>query len=109
LVAIGRVASASAPPSAPAATEAQKRAAFADLAAHEGDMRRRAAKDFPSDLWSQDDAFHAYERARARTFASSHAIRLGDVLAGFDDGMRRSAAHARLIATVPPCHPRLIY
>ena len=105
------------PPVPPPASEAVQRAAFIDIAEHEREMRQDAAKSFPTDPWSQDDAFHDLERKRAITFARGHSVRTGDVLDAIDRGMREGWAQteeagrtsAPLVATVPPCRPRAIY
>jgi hypothetical protein len=105
------------PPVPPPANEAVQRAAFIDIAEHEREMRQDAAKSFPTDPWSQDDAFHDLERKRAITFARGHSVRTGDVLDAIDRGMREGWAQteeagrtsAPLVATVPPCRPRAIY
>ena len=110
-VATLRVLLAHAPAAAPRADEATKRLAFLEMRTHERDMRRDAAQDFPTDPWSQDDAFHAYEMERARNFAGKHHIALTDVVDALDTGMRaqRARGDKSMIATVPPCHPRAIY
>lgn len=111
VVALGRVLTASGPAPRERATEAVKRQAFADLRTHERELRRKSAQDFPTDPWSQDDAFHAYETERARAFADNHHITLSDVFDGLDVGMRalRARGDRTMTATVPPCHPRAIY
>jgi hypothetical protein len=75
-------------------------------------MRRAAAKEFPADLWSQDDDFHKRELTRARAFAAEHNLRISDVLRAFDDGMREhweTSASVLPDTKVPPCRPRPIY
>jgi hypothetical protein len=109
-IALGRALLVSPSPESPAADDATRRAAFADIAAHEAEMRQVAAKDFPTDPWSQDDSFHEQERRRARDFANARHVRFTDVLDGIDEGLRaRAAGQEKTIATVPPCHPRAIY
>jgi hypothetical protein len=99
------------PVSPPRADKAARAAAVADARKHEGDYRKEAAKDFPTDPWSQDDAFHQKEAKGARAYAKSHYIALGDVLDAIDEDIRARAAQgdSTIIATVPPCHPRAIY
>jgi hypothetical protein len=110
-VALGRALLTPAPPPRDRASDAVKREAFADFRTHERESRRKAAHDFPTDPWSEDDAFHAYESDRARAFADKHHVTKTDVFDALDEGMR--AQHARgdktMLATVPPCHPRAIY
>jgi len=111
VIAIGRAATAPEPPSAPPADAALKRDIFAGFRAKEAENREKAANDFPTDPWSSDDAFHAYEDDRAQELTKKYHTSKTDVLAALDDGMRE--AHARgnrpMIPTVPPCHPRAIY
>ena len=110
-VATVRVLLAHPPAAAARADETAKRQAFLEMRTHEPEMRRQAAQDFPTDPWSQDDAFHAYEMDRARTFADKHHTALTDVWAALDAGMRaqRARGDKSMIASVPPCHPRAIY
>jgi hypothetical protein len=102
---------AAAPPAPPHADAAARAAAAADLRSHEAQYRKEAAKDFPTDPWSQDDAFHQKEGKEARAYAKSHYMSLGEVLDAADADMRARAANgdSTIIATVPPCHPRAIY
>jgi hypothetical protein len=104
----------STPPEQPAGgiDEATRRLAFRAVASEESTMRREAAKTFPTDPWSRDDAFHEKELSRARDWAGKHRVRLGDVLGAVDDGLHAhwpQDNHAPLIPTVPPCRPRAIY
>ena len=110
-VAAARVSLAPAPPRLPPSDEVTKRGAFVDISVHTVEMRRAAAKDFPTDLWSQDDSFHEQERRRARDYAAVHRISIQDALDGIDQGLRTSAARGGDVtaATVPPCRPRPIY
>ncbi|MGH7281637.1 MAG: hypothetical protein ACRELY_08960 [Polyangiaceae bacterium] len=94
------------------ATDDEKRKAFWDMAANERDMRRDAVHDFPTDAWSQDDAFHNSEFKKAREWGDKHGVRLMDVLIAMDEGMHAGWPRPRntfLSPTVPPCRPRPIY
>jgi hypothetical protein len=94
------------------ANEEQRHEAYGWVVAEEPAMRRAAAKEFPSDPWSQDDDFHFRELKRARSYAAEHDLRLSNVLGAFDDGMREhwETQVSVLPATkVPPCRPRPIY
>lgn len=102
-IAVARAVLAPAIPPRARAGDALKREAFADLAKNERGMRRKAADDFPTDPWSQNDAFQADEGGRAQSFADGHHVALTDVLAAYDEGLRRDKT---LTASVPPCHPR---
>ncbi len=75
-------------------------------------MRRKAAKDFPTEPWSADDDFHAYELQDAVAYAHMHRFRYGDVLAAIDVGIRskwKSKGGVVPSATAVPCQPRPIY
>jgi len=94
------------------ATDAEKHQAFTDIAAAERDMRRDAVHDFPTDAWSQDDAFHNSEFKKARDWGSNHGVRLTDILVAMDEGMHGGWPRPRgtfLNPSVPPCRPRPIY
>ncbi len=93
-------------------TPEQAHDAFRTIAGAEPQLRREAAKRFPTDPWSQDDDFHRQEMTRARSFADSHRAPLGEVLRAVDDGMREGwprPGGAEVRVTVPPCRPRAIY
>jgi hypothetical protein len=110
LGAVVRAATAAPPPAGKPITDALARRAYRELTSRERTMRRDAAVKFPGDLWSQDDDFHQRETDQVRSFASSHEVRIGDVLRALDDGMKaRWPASGTPIATVPPCRPRLSY
>jgi hypothetical protein len=112
LVAMGRAATAASLPDARPASEDMQKEVFALLAAEERTMRRDAAKDFPADAWSQDDAFHNLEYKRARTLAGERGVRFSDVLLAIDEGMHQKWPHvsdAWQKPTVPPCRPRPIH
>jgi hypothetical protein len=109
--AVIRAATATAPSAPLPATDAESRAAFDSMAGREVVWRREAAKEFPTDHWSQDDDFHRRERDAANDYARSHHVSVGDVLQAVDDGMREhwSRAASFMVPTVPPCQPRAIY
>ena len=88
-----------------------RRRAYLNLVNHETESRRKAVEDFPTDPWSQSDAFQALEAGTAQSFADAHHISLSGVLLGLDQGMRTDRARGAgvLTASVPPCHPRVIY
>jgi hypothetical protein len=107
-IAIARCLLATAPPLGAPADAATRAAAFDDIASHESEMRAHAAKEFPTDPWSQDDCFHEQERTRARDFARRRGVRVSDVLDAVDEGLH-ARARENLVATVPPCRPRADY
>jgi len=111
-VGLGRALTARVPPQRGVADEAQRREAFRHVASDEAAERHEAAKVFPTDLWSRDDDFHQREQQRAREWAGSHSVRVGDALSAIDEGLRErwpTGASKPLVATVPPCRPRAIY
>jgi hypothetical protein len=111
VVATARAVLSQAPPRPGLGDDDLKQDAFTSMRAHEQERRRNAAEAFPTDPWSQSDAFHALEAEGAQSFADKRHVSLTAVLAAIDDGMR--AARARgdqtMIGSVPPCHPRVIY
>jgi len=112
LVAGVRAATAAPLGDAPAATEQERGKAFLSLAFEEKKMRREAAKDFPADLWSQDDAFHNAEYKRAKAVAGEKGIRVPDVLLAVDEGLHGRwprPEDVTLNPSVPPCRPRPIH
>lgn len=100
-----------------AATPAESAALAAEAARREPEWRRAAARDYPGDLWSADDDFHAREKSWARGAAKRLGVRLGDVLLALDRGLRADAAASGTPSTsralrpcgVPPCKPRPFY
>ncbi len=108
-----RVLTASAsPPLPPVADEGSRREVFRHVASDESAERTEAAKKFPTDRWSRDDDFHERERSRARSWAGSHNMRIGEALSAVDEGIRSRWPNdnpAPLVATVPPCRPRAVY
>ena len=111
-LATGRVATAKPIEDPPAPSVDLKKNAFYAMASDERKMRRDAAKDFPADAWSQDDAFHNFEFKRARDIAHDKQMSLEDVLSAIDEGMREHWPRPRGVAmnpSVPPCRPRPIH
>ena len=109
---LGRALTASVPQQLPPADEAQRREAFRFVASDETAERREASKTFPTDLWSRDDDFHQREASRARDWARTHRVSVGDALSAIDEGLRErwlTGSSNPLVATVPPCRPRAIY
>ncbi len=112
LCATGRAASSSAVEQQKVASDQERKQAFWDIANGERQMRRDAVHDFPTDAWSQDDAFHNSEFKKARDIANDKNVRLMDVLAAIDDGMHALWPRPRgafMNPTGPPCRPRPIH
>jgi hypothetical protein len=80
----------------------------ASIATREAGMRRTAERQFPGDLWSQDDAFHNQEQALIRAAAKRERVAIGSVLDGLDRYLRShpGGAHKN---TATPCKPRPFY
>lgn len=112
LSAAALVVAATAPrPPQPDALDARRREdAFVTFVREEGNMRRQAARDWPADEWSQDDAFHNLEHQRAWNLAGAMKTSEAEVLRALDDGMREGWPRygAQMRTTVPPCRPRPI-
>lgn len=109
---LGRALTASVPAQPTAADEGQRREVFRYVASDEAAERREASKTFPTDLWSRDDDFHQREASRARDWAKTHHVPVGDALSAVDEGLRErwpTGTSTPLVATVPPCRPRAIY
>lgn len=114
LVAVAGVRAATASPIAEArsASLEERKSFFWKLASEERAMRREAAKNFPADLWSQDDAVHNSEFKLATKIAGERSVRLTDVLLAADEGLRQGwprPAGAWINPSVPPCRPRPIH
>jgi hypothetical protein len=111
-VAVGRAATATPIADARPATDEDRKAIFWKLASEERAMRRDAAKSFPADLWSQDDAVHNSELKWAIKLAGERQVRLADALSAADEGLRHRwprPADAWINPSVPPCRPRPIH
>lgn len=111
-LAIGRALVAAPPASSPPSDDALDHKLFSAVASEEENMRREAAKGFPTDLWSRDDDFHMLEGRRVREWAGNHHMPLSDAVRAVDEGMRARWPHgnpAPLVTTAPPCRPRAIY
>jgi hypothetical protein len=112
-----RAATAPAPPPPKLAT-AQDRLGFAaQVASQEDDWRAKAAKDFPSDLWSQRDAFHGHEAAAVRELAGIAGVPYEEVFRAIDDDLhhvaspvgRGSARRSDRNVNAVPVKPRPIF
>ena len=110
LAAVVRVATASYPDEANELTPEQQRAAYDELASAEAAMREHGVTNFPADRWSQDDDFHASERARVFEYAQRLHLRPQEVFRAIDVGVRAHwpAPDGGMAprATVPVCRPR---
>ena len=91
-------------------TNDERMQVFSGFAMEEPRMRRQAEKDWSTDPWSQDDAFHNLEHQRAWNLANQMKTSEAEVLRAVDDGMREGWPQwgAQMKTTVPPCRPRPI-
>jgi hypothetical protein len=105
-----RVAGAPREPSGPPATPAQRASFAANVSGNEPSWRRSTEQDFPSDLWSQRDAFHNHEAQMIRDLAAGAHVSYEDVIRAIDEDVRRGgqAGHDRAAAAIP-CKPRPFY
>jgi hypothetical protein len=87
---------------------ARRRAVGESLVSREAGMRRTAEKQFPGDLWSQDDAFHNQEQALVRSAARRERVAIGSVLSALDEALRSHPRGAHKY-TATPCKPRPFY
>jgi len=94
----------------------EQRATFAaSVAGGEPTWLRQGEEDFPSDLWSQRDAFHGHEAQLVRDLASAANLPYEEVIRAIDEDVRRSAARPRGAAPIErsaravPCKPRPFY
>ncbi len=111
-IALGRALTAAPPERAPESDDELLHRAFRAVASEETDMRKEAAKTFPTDPWSRDDDFHLREWRKIREWGGNHRVRLEDVVGAVDRGLREHWPQdnpAPLVVTVPPCQPRAIY
>lgn len=112
LVAFSRVSSAPRKATDAAATgtaTTEQRGMFAaNVAGGEATWRRQAEQDFPSDLWSQRDAFHGHEAQSVRDLAAGSHVPYEEVIRAIDDDVHRTRATERSARAVP-CKPRPFY
>jgi hypothetical protein len=102
-------ATAPAPPTLRRAT-ADERAHFAQqIAMHEDEWRRGGAADFPTDAWSQRDAFHNHEMGMVRDLAGAAKVPAEDVLRAIDEDLHRPKPGVDRSAEVVPLKPRPIF
>lgn len=100
-----------------AAASAEQRAMFAaNVASEEPTWLRQAEQDFPSDLWSQRDAFHGHEAQSVRDLAGRANVPYEEVIRAIDEDVRRTSsrphadgAAAERSAGAIPCKPRPFY
>lgn len=80
----------------------------ASIAEREPALRARATAQFPGDLWSQDDAYHAHEQELVRAAAARQRMPLGSVLWALDSWLRTHPSPERE-SSASPCKPRPFY
>lgn len=80
----------------------------ANVMSQEDEWRLKVADDFPSDNWSQRDAFHGHEAAAVRDLAAGSNVTYEDVFRAIDDDIHRNRTRDRN-ANAVPCKPRPIF
>jgi len=90
-----RAATAPAPPPPKHVTPEDRAGFAATLASHEDDWRGAAARDFPSDNWSQRDAFHGHEATAVKDLAGIAGVPYEEVLRAIDDDLHQAAPSDR--------------
>lgn len=76
--------------------------------AEEG-WRRSSAADFPTDAWSQRDAFHNHEMGAIRDIAGGAHIAPEDLIRGIDEDIHHDGPAVNRSAEVVPLKPRPIF
>lgn len=104
LLAAVAAATSDAPRSARALSVDERRSVAVELAQEEEEWRLTAARAFPADHWSRDDAFFGFEQLRIRGMAGERRTSPGDILRGIDELLRENPQNRR--TTVAPCKPR---
>jgi hypothetical protein len=98
----------SGPPRPPRLAGQQRERIAASIAEREPALRSRSRAQFPGDLWSQGDAYHAHEQELVRRAAAQAGVSVGSVLDALDGWLRAhpSSDHPD---SVSPCKPRPYY
>lgn len=107
-----RAATAPAPPPPKHASQLDRAGFAASVASQEDEWRAKAAVDFPSDKWSQRDAFHGHEAAAVRDLAGIAGVPYEDVLRAIDDDIHHPMAGKRRpdrSVSAVPVKPRPIF
>ena len=86
----------------------QAKAIVVPLLQREPLRRKKAATEFPGDLWSQGDAFHAYEYQQVMGAARRLDVSVGSLLLALDEQLRQMTPE-RNWQYVAPCKPRPSY
>lgn len=102
---------ASAPKPKPLRTPtADERAQLArQVAMQEAGWKASAAADFPTDAWSQRDAFHNHEMNLVRELANGKQIPAEEVFRGIDEDIHANKSGEDRSAEVVPLKPRTIF
>ena len=112
---VTRAATAPAPPPPKHVSEKDRAGFAASIASQEDDWRGKSARDFPSDNWSQRDAFHGHEAAAVRDLAGIAGVPYEEVFRAIDDdlhGVKSPAERARRpnrSVNAVPVKPRPIF
>jgi hypothetical protein len=103
-VAVLTAATSSIPPEPRSLSSDERRAVALELAGQEEQWRLGAARAFPGDLWSRDDAFFSYEQLWIRNVTARERTAPGDVLLAIDELLRENPQGRKTGAA--PCKPR---
>ena len=106
-----RTATAVGPPAPRTASSAELETVAVAIASSEDEWREKALRAFAGDDWSQNDDFHARERAAVYEAAVAHGISPEEVLRGIDSSLHRRASSGAKVREVHavPCKPRPFY
>jgi hypothetical protein len=107
-VVASRVSSAPHTEAGPVATKEQRAMFAASIGGNEATWRRQAEQDFPSDLWSQRDAFHGHEAQSVRDLAGGTHVPFEEVIRAIDEDVRHTRGIERSARAIP-CKPRPFY
>jgi hypothetical protein len=104
-----RAATSPAPPPLRHASPAERARFATSVAVQEEDWRAKSADDFPSDIWSQRDAFHGHESAKVTELAKGARVPIEEVLRAIDDDVHKNGHGVNRCAGAVPVHPRPIF
>jgi hypothetical protein len=100
-----------APPPLQRSTPEQRQQLARQIASQEDGWRASAAADFPTDAWSQRDAFHNHEMGTIRDLAGAAKIPPEELFRAIDEDIHREgrSSNVNRSAEVVPLKPRPIF
>jgi hypothetical protein len=87
----------------------ERQALGAAAAAQEPTWRLASRRNFPGDMWSQDDDFHSMERAWVNAEAQQRGVSPREVFRAIDEDLHAHPPSPPRKATASPCKPRSFY